>query len=181
MPQKPRLELFQLYHDYPSPSQRIDIEEARNLAAEMPHKAEQMRKELFHRLDEMNASYPYQNPYYKGISAHKEMVCSLVRNGKIGNEVWAQFREHGSRVTGGQICYTLNGGMKSEEWYVTPAQIKGNRLIGTLPIGSTHYVFNLVDEHNFLVSYPEMPDKLEAGKMKGQCPYSNAAIKVAGN
>jgi hypothetical protein len=38
-----------------------------------------------------------------------------------------------------------------------------------------------VDEHNFLVSYPEMPDMLEAGKKKGQGPYSNAAIKVAGN
>ncbi len=181
MPQKPRLELYQLYRDYPTPSKRIDIEEARNLAAEMPHKAEQMRKKLFYKLDAMNASYPYQNPYYKGISAHKEMVCSLVGNGKSGNEVWAQFKEHGSRVTGGQICYTLNGGMKSEEWYVTPAQIKGNRLIGALPIGSTHYVFNLVDEHNFLVSYPEMPDMLEAGKKKGQGPYSNAAIKVAGN
>jgi len=46
MPQKPRLELYQLYENYPDPSKRTDIEEAKNLGGQMPKKAEQMRKEL---------------------------------------------------------------------------------------------------------------------------------------
>ena len=180
MPQKPRLELYQLYQEYPILSKRIDIEEARNLIAKMPEKAEQMRKELFYRLDEMNASYPYRNPHYKGNLLHKDTVCIGVANGidLESRSVWAQFKSRGAPVVKGHLVYTLNGGEKSEEWYLSKAEIKGNRLRAELPKNATHYVFNFVDEHNFLVSYPDMPDLIEAGKQKGKGPYSNAAIKV---
>ena len=180
MPTKPKLELYQLYKNYPNPSSRVDIEEAENLVAKMPDKAEQMRKELFRRLDEMNASYPYRNPHYKGQLLHKDKVCVGVANGmdREGNSVWAQFKGRGSKVVKGQLVYTLNGGEKSEEWYVKKALIKGNRLVAKLPSNATHYVFNFVDEHNFLVSYPEMPDLLEAGKQKGKGPYSSSAFVV---
>lgn len=180
MPTKPKLELYQLYKNYPNPSSRVDIEEAENLVAKMPDKAEQMRKELFRRLDEMNASYPYKNPHYKGQLLHKDKVCVGVANGmdREGNSVWAQFKGRGSKVVKGQLLYTLNGGEKSEEWYVKKALIKGNRLVAKLPSNATHYVFNFVDEHNFLVSYPEMPDLLEAGKQKGKGPYSSSAFVV---
>ncbi len=180
MPTKPKLELYQLYKNYPNPSSRFDIEEAENLVAEMPDKAEQMRKELFRRLDEMNASYPYKNPHYKGQLLHKDKVCVGVANGmdREGNSVWAQFKGRGSKVVKGQLVYTLNGGEKSEEWYVKKALIKGSRLVAKLPSNATHYVFNFVDEHNFLVSYPEMPDLLEAGKQKGKGPYSSSAFVV---
>lgn len=181
IPKKPRLELYHLYENYPNPSKRIDIEEANNLALEMPNKAEGMRKELFLRLDAMNASYPYKNPHYKGDLAEKTKVCTVVKNGKDGNQVWAQFKERGSKVVKGQIAYTLNGGGKSEEWYVLPARVNGDLLIGKLPSGSTHYVFNFVDEHNFLVSYPDMPDLLEAATKKGKGPYSSSALKVSVN
>ena len=180
MPTKPKLELYQLYKNYPNPSSRVDIEEAENLVAKMPDKAEQMRKELFRRLDEMNASYPYKNPHYKGQLLHKDKVCIGVANGmdRESNSVWAQFKGRGSKVVKGQLVYTLNGGEKSEEWYVKKALIKGNRLVAKLPSNATHYVFNFVDEHNFLVSYPEMPDLLEAGKQKGKGPYSSSAFVV---
>ena len=180
MPTKPKLELYQLYKNYPNPSSRVDIEEAENLVAEMPDKAEQMRKELFRRLDEMNASYPYKNPHYKGQLLHKDKVCVGVANGmdRESNSVWAQFKGRGSKVVKGQLVYTLNGGEKSEEWYVKKALIKGSRLVAKLPSNATHYVFNFVDEHNFLVSYPEMPDLLEAGKQKGKGPYSSSAFVV---
>ena len=180
MPTKPKLELYQLYKNYPNPSIRVDIEEAENLVAKMPDKAEQMRKELFRRLDEMNASYPYKNPHYKGQLLHKDKVCVGVANGmdRESNSVWAQFKGRGSKVVKGQLLYTLNGGEKSEEWYVKKALIKGNRLVAKLPSNATHYVFNFVDEHNFLVSYPEMPDLLEAGKQKGKGPYSSSAFVV---
>ena len=53
-----------------------------------------------------------------------------------------------------------------EEWYVAPARIDGDRVIAELPEGTTHYVFNFIDEHNFLVSYPEVADMILAGKRK---------------
>ena len=178
MPNKPKMELYCLYQNYPNTSTRTDIEEAKNLVADMPSRAVAMRTQLFDELDEMNASYPYKNPHYKGKLAHKEKVCKAVKNGKNGNRVWALFMEQGSRVVKGQIAYTLNGGEKSEEWFIIPAEVRGNRLVGKLPSGSTHYVFNFIDEYNFLLSYPDMPDMLEAGKKKGEGPYSNFAFEL---
>ena len=177
MPQKPRLELYQLYENYPDPSKRTDIEEAKNLAEEMPEKAEQMRKELFRRLDAMKASYPYRNPHFKHALPHKDKVCQPIENGREKTKVWARFKERGSKVVSGQIVYTLNGGEKSEEWYLASARVEGNRLVGKLPKGTTHYVFNLVDEHNFLVSYPDMPDMKSGGNGRGKAKYSANAFK----
>jgi hypothetical protein len=75
-------------------------------------------------------------------------------------------------VLSGQIAYTLNGGERSEEWYLAPAKIKGGRLHGTLPEGTTHYFFNLIDEKNFLISYPIPMDMLSAGKTRPKGMYS---------
>ena len=92
--------------------------------------------------------------------------------------MWAEFKTNGSKVERAQIAYTLNGGQKSEEWYITNARVEGNKVIGNLPLHTTHYVFNLIDENNFLISYPEMPDMLSAGNRKGKIPYSQKALKV---
>ena len=46
---------------------------------------------------------------------------------------------------------------------------KNNREIRfTLPSGTTHYFLNLIDENNFLVSYPATPDYSELSKTKKQ-------------
>ena len=172
MPGRSPVELFKLYEKYPNPSRRVDIEEAVNLADQFPEQAESMRKELFQRLDAMNASYPYLNPHYNRSLDGKDQVCTIVENGKEGSKVWAQFEEHGNQVLSGQIAYTLNGGERSEEWYLAPAKIKGGRLHGTLPEGSTHYFFNLIDEKNFLISYPIPMDMLSAGKTRPKGMYS---------
>jgi hypothetical protein len=177
LPQKPRLELYKLYENYPNPSKRTDIEEAKNLSKQQPERAEAMRKELFRRLDGMKASYPYFNPHFKRSLPHKEKVCKALEHGRAGQKVWAHFEERGSKVVKGQIVYTLNGSEKSEEWYLTPAQVKGDRLVGTLPRGATHYVFNFLDEHNFLVSYPDMPDMMSGGNGRGKAKYSVQAFK----
>ena len=155
---------------------RADIEESKNLAEKRPDKAQEMEKELFHRLDSMNASYPYFNPHFKGILPGIKDIPSGVKNGRKGNAVWAQFKDDRSKVTNGQVVYTLNGGEKSEEWYLADARIVKGRLIAELPVTTTHYVFNFIDEHNFLVSYPDMPDLLTAGKRKGKGPYSQEAF-----
>ena len=91
--------------------------------------------------------------------------------------MWAEFKTNGSKVERAQIAYSLNGGQKSEEWYVTKAKVKGNKVTGNLPMNTTHYVFNLIDENNFLISYPEMPDVLSGGSRKGKIPYSQKAFK----
>ena len=55
------------------------------------------------------------------------------------------------------MIYTLNGGEQYEEWHRAPATLKdGNEATATLPDGATHYFLNLVDENQFLRSYPEV-------------------------
>jgi arylsulfatase A-like enzyme len=178
---RPEYELYQLQSDYPKNPKREDIEEAKNLADKMPDKVKEMSTELFRRLDVMNASYPYQNPNYKHALPGKDEVCKPLENGRKGKTVWAKFEEQGAKVTTGQLLYTLNGGEKSEEWYRAPAKVKGNRLEAKLPKGATHYVFNLIDENNFLVSYPQMVDMLTAGSRKPKGTYSIEAFVVKGN
>ena len=175
---RPEYELYQLQSNYPKNPKRGDIEEAKNLADKMPDKVKEMSTELFRRLDAMNASYPYQNPNYKHSLPGKDEVCKPLENGRKGNTVWAKFEEQGAKVTTGQLLYTLNGGEKSEEWYRVPAKVKGNRLEAELPKGATHYVFNLIDENNFLVSYPQMVDMLTAGSRKPKGAYSLEAFAV---
>lgn len=178
MPGRPQLQLFQLYDNYPQDPKRVDIEESKNLAGMFPRKAELLRKKLFEQLLQMGASFPFLNPSYKGSLPHKEKICVPQKHGKKGREVWAEFKSNGSEIVRAQIAYTLNGGHKSEEWYITEAKIKGNRVTGNLPMKTSHYVFNLIDEHNFLISYPEMPDMLNGGNRKGKIPYSQKAFKI---
>lgn len=193
IPARPEYELYQLYENTAMTRKegkkrlfrrikemetRVDIEEAINLADQMPEKVEFMRKELLRRLKDMNASYPYFNPNYKHPLKNKDKVCRAVEHERIGNKVSAKFEENGANVTNGQIAYTLNGGEKSEEWYISNAVVKGNQLVGFLPKGTTHYVFNFVDENNFLLSYPEMPDMLSGGNGRGKTKYSYKAFKV---
>jgi uncharacterized protein YcnI len=192
MPDRPEYELYKLHGDSAKQSkggrkelfrrikgmeQRVDIEEANNLAEKMPQMTEAMSKELFRRLDAMKASYPYFNPHFSRSLPHKEKVCKALEHGREGQEVWARFEDRGSKVVKGQVVYTLNGGEKSEEWYLSPAEVHGDRLVGTLPQGATHYVFNFVDERNFLVSYPDMLDMKSGGNGRGKTKYSVSAFK----
>ncbi len=56
-----------------------------------------------------------------------------------------------------QLIYTTNGGEFQEEWSQIPATLLSERKISaTLPVGTTHYVINLIDQNNFLVSYPDV-------------------------
>ena len=177
MPGRPQLQLFQLYDNYPQDPKRVDIEESKNLAGKFPRKAELLRKKLFEQLLQMRASFPFLNPSYKGSLPNKEKICVPQKHGKDGRKVWAEFKSNGSEVVRAQIAYTLNGGQKSEEWYLSEAVVDGKRITGNLPHKTTHYVFNFIDEHNFLISYPDMPDKLNAGSRKGKIPYSQKAFR----
>jgi hypothetical protein len=45
-----------------------------------------------------------------------------------------------------------------------------------IPTGTTHYLFNFIDENNFLVSFPDVPEKKLSGR--GKIPYSKSAIPM---
>ncbi|EKK01580.1 N-acetylgalactosamine 6-sulfate sulfatase (GALNS) [Rhodopirellula baltica SH28] len=162
---------LELYHLYDERNQRVDIEESNNLAAEMPEKAAAMNEELQKRLDETAASPPFLNPNCSRRLPRQDQVCEVSDHGRDGNTVWAKFQTHGAKVVKANLIYTDNGGERYEEWYRTPAKINGDRVQVELPEGATHYVFNLIDENHYLVSYPTM----RLGKDSSE-KYSKRAI-----
>ena len=138
---------------------RVDIEEANNLAAKKPEKTATMNHQLTEMLTEMNASYPYYNPSNKELPGQTS-VCTVKSHKVTENTVEFVFKENGAKVVRADLIYTLNGGEKYEEWFRTPATLKGGTTTSVeLPAGTTHYYLNLVDVNNFMVSYPEVGQK----------------------
>ncbi|MDP4644339.1 MAG: hypothetical protein NWS71_07850, partial [Opitutales bacterium] len=102
------------------------------------------------------ASYPYYNPKNKGLPG-QDSVCTVLSHKTKGNAVGFVFKENGAKVVRADLIYTLNGGDKYEEWFREPVTLNSNSTaLVELPAGTTHYFLNLVDENNFLVSYPEI-------------------------
>jgi len=150
-------ELYRLYNNDTGKADRVDIEEAKNLAKGMPEKTEAMNAALTRILTEMKASYPYYNPHCKFPLANKEKVCEVVSHEQKGSSVIFAYKENGAKVVRANLLYTLNGGDRYEEWFRKPAELQaGFKVQADLPKGTTHYLIDLIDENNFLVSYPEM-------------------------
>jgi len=171
LPNKPPLELYKLYKNG---STRNDIEEMNNLVKNESILAEKLNNQLQNRLTEMQASFPFKNPHYHFKMENKEMVPSIINHEQNSNKVQMTFKENGAKVVKAQIIYTNNGGQKYEEWYRLPATLKGNKVIANLPKGTTHYIFNIIDENQFLVSYPSMGDIKDYKEKK----YSINALTV---
>ena len=169
------LELYQLYRDEAGKQQRVDIEELKNLADAMPEKAASMNAKLTEILEEMKASYPYYNPGSKVDLPHKMSVPTVISHKKEGNKIELTYRENGSKLVRADLIYTLNAGERNEEWFRIIANIEaGSKITATLPAATTHFYIDLIDEHNFLVSYPEV------AKEKGnrQASYATNALKA---
>ncbi len=155
-PDTPELELYRLYRTENGIQSRVDIEEAKNLAVAMPEKARDMNARLTAILEEMNASYPYYNGQFNGALPNKEKVPSVISHERPGDTALFAYEEHGAKVMRADLIYTLNGGQKYEEWYRQNAEVlPGGKVSARLPDGTTHYFINLIDENNFLVSYPD--------------------------
>ena len=161
-----------LYQLYENGTKRVDIEEAVNLAAKMPEKAKEMDRLLGERLEKLNARYPFFNPTCKAPLPNKTKVPTVVSNGIDGKNVWLTFKNNGAKVTKAELMYTKNGGIDGEIWFPIPMTLTGNKVSATLPKGTTHYVFNLVDENNYLISYPD------AGYQKTTQIFATKAIAV---
>ena len=161
------LELYQLYKTDNGKQVRVDIEEANNLASQHPQLSKELNERLSSILNEMDASYPYYNPQARRVGAEKNLIPKVISH-EIQNEtVTFSVREQGAKIVRADLIYTNNGGKKYEEWYRIKGKEKTKGTISfNLPEGSTHFYLNLIDENNFLVSYPETPDYSELGKSK---------------
>ena len=161
------LELYQLYKTENGKQVRVDIEEANNLASQHPQLSKELNERLSSILNEMDASYPYYNPQARRVGAEKNLIPKVISH-EIHNEtVTFSVREQGAKIVRADLIYTNNGGKKYEEWYRIKGKEKTKGTISfNLPEGSTHFYLNLIDENNFLVSYPETPDYSELGKTK---------------
>jgi arylsulfatase A-like enzyme len=174
-PKTPEFELYRLYDSSNDKVKRVDIEEANNLALTDSKRTEEMNNKLTSILTEMKASYPSYNPNYKKDMEHKETVPTVTSTSRDKNSVTFKFKENGAKLIKANLIYTTNGGHRYEEWFQVDAKINADGSITTtLPMGTTHYIINLIDEHNFLVSYPEIPPKKELKKKKEK--YSKYAL-----
>ena len=164
---------LELYRLYENGTKRVDIEEMDNLSSKLPEKAAEMDSILFQRLNDMDASFPFLNPYCNSDIPNKKGVCEVTDHGRSGNEVWVKFKENGNKLKSAYLIYTLNGGERYEEWFRNEAVIDQDQIArATLPEGCTHYIFNLVDEYQFMVSWPGMGSYNEYRNVK----YSVNAI-----
>lgn len=171
----PEFELYRLYDS--SKGKRVDIEEVNNLANSEPKKVFEMNNKLTEMLTEMEASYPSYNPHYNNDLEYKEFVPSIISFSKTNNEVTYVYKENGAKVVQANLIYTTNGGHRYEEWFKKKGNIDTNGNITiTLPKGTTHYLLNIIDEHNFLVSYPEIPAKKDIRKKQKES-YATFATK----
>ena len=73
-----------------------------------------------------------------------------------------RYQENGAKIVRAKIIYSHNGAEADSEWFPLDAKvIPGNRknpskVEATLPPRTTHYVYNLIDENNFMICYPEL-------------------------
>lgn len=175
-PGSDQLELYRLYNSDQGKPVRSDIEESKNLVEELPQKTKELNDQLSALLEDMNASYPYYNPASEQDIPGKDKTPVVASHQKTGNKITILFQEQGAKVLRANLIYTLNGGDKEEEWFQKSIPVSSNsELLFVLPNGTTHYVINLIDENNFLVSYPEMKDR-QFYTGKGSSKYSVDAL-----
>lgn len=171
---EPQLELYQLYDSKSGKQKRVDIEEAKNLAGTMPEKAAEMNQRLENILTGMNASYPYKNPHSPRLSQRNEAPV-VQRHKSSGSSAEFTYQDRGAKVIRANLIYTLNGGHRDEEWFRNSAEVSEGQITVSLPEGTTHYFINLIDENNFLVSYPEID---EQDRVQRKLMYSDLALKA---
>jgi uncharacterized sulfatase len=171
----PPLELYWLADTKNGATARVDIEEAKNLASEIPEKAAAMNARLTEILTDMGASLPYWNPDFRFALPNKEKTPTITGHKVDGRTVSATFKENGAHVVRADVIYAIHGGDKAEEWFRASAKIDNKVVEATLPPEATHAYINLVDENNFLLSHPkpvQAPDQSNT--------YANSAISLGG-
>jgi hypothetical protein len=165
--ERPRVELYQLYD---SSGNRLDWEEQKDISPQRPKLAEQMKQELLKFLKGLDAGMTYYNPTCTRIKIPgSKNVPQVLNQKRINRRVFLSYEEKGAKVTRAQVIYTLNGDRQDSEWFPLEAKViaaKGKqpaKAVAVLPPRTTHYLFHLIDENNFMVSYPKLDRKDLAG------------------
>jgi uncharacterized sulfatase len=171
----PPLELYRLAETKNGKTTRVDIEEAKNLAGEMPEKAAALNARLSDIFTEMKASLPYLNPDCKFPLPNQKHVPTVTGHKVDGQTVTASYQENGARVVRADVIYAIHPGEKTEEWFRAFGEIDNGVVKATLPPEATHAYINLVDENNFLVSHPKPVPAADKGNT-----YANTAITLGG-
>ena len=84
-----------------------------------------------------------------------------------------RYKENGAKLVSAKVIYSMNGDSRDSEWFpleakMIPASGKNPAKVeATLPPKTTHYVYNLVDENNFMVTYPQLIKQDLAGSALG--------------
>ena len=152
------LELYRLYRTEDGRQVRDDIEEAHNLVNAAPQRARTMNARLTLELEKMKASYPYNNPAFRGVGTKGKLVPTVSSYHQDDRQLTIRFQQRGAKVIRANLIYTQNGNDQNEEWFRRSAKLAAdNTIVAELPTGTTHFIINLIDENNFLVSYPDVP------------------------
>ena len=148
----PTLSLYQLYRTEGGNSVRDDIEEAHDLAAQMPEKTAELDALLTAQIKEAGGRIPYWNPSSNANLPGKEKAPVILEHVQHGNQVGVAYRHNGADLVFADLIYSPNNG---REWLRASGQLQGkDRVLFELPEGTTHYYVNLVDENNFMAIYP---------------------------
>jgi len=178
-PDKDQFELYQLYETKEGEIKRVDIEESKNLATAMQEKTKMMDKKLTESLTEMKASYPSYNPNCKTELPNKNTTPSVSHHILTDDKLKVSLKTNGAKIITAQLIYTtFNTNSGYQEWFPKPMAIQDDETsaIVTLPKNTKYCFVNLIDENNFLVSYPEITPLLRNGKKK--IAPSDLAIKI---
>ena len=143
----------------------------------MPEKAAAMNERLTTMLTEMNASYPYYNPHGERAPGSKNKTPSIVSHTQRGDRVEFKLKDNGAKVVHANLIYSKNGGVKMKSGFARYTLNDGS-VIAQLPRGTTHYYLNVIDENNFLRSYPEVLDPKQPSKSKLK-NYAKRALRVS--
>jgi arylsulfatase A-like enzyme len=177
-PAMPACELYRLFSSKQGKHTRNDIEEMDNLSSSMPAKVAELDERLMAVLSDMKASFPHYNPDFSGHLPGKQNIPTVTGHRRDGRRIEVDYEEHGARVVRADIIFTTNGGQASEEWFRAAAHPPtGGRLTAVLPANATHYFLNLIDENNFLVSYPQPTNKASDRRMASGYALSALPVK----
>ena len=148
----PTVSLYQLYRTEGGKQVRGDIEEAHDLAAEMPEKMAKLDALLTSQIAAAGGRIPYGNPSSSATLPGKETAPEVLRHVQKENMVGVIYRHNGADLVFADLIYSLNNG---REWLRASGEpIAKDRVLFELPEGTTHYYVNLVDENNFMAIYP---------------------------
>jgi arylsulfatase A-like enzyme len=165
--ERQRVELYQLYD---ASGKRVDWEEAKDISRERPELAKSMKLELLAFLKEMNAGMTNYNPTCTKVKMPGAgKFVSVIDQQRTNRRVRLRYEENGAKLFSAKVIYSLNGDSEDSEWFpleakMIPASGKNPAKVeATLPPKTTHYVYNLVDENNFMVSFPQLNKQDLAG------------------